>query len=354
MLKRFQPSMVTKLMGLYALATLALLAALGFMLYPTFQTLLSQYAGQDASHVTIECYKQFIFTFLIGGIGALILGHFVAKQGLHKIHELKANMASISIDALDDRINLNEWPKELKPLGACYNDMLDRLQSAFIQLSQFSSDLAHELRHPIHNLKQITEIELTNPHLDASVKPLFLDYMQELNHLTKLIEQLLFLARSENSQIALNKETLAVRPLVKKLFEFYAALAQEKELTLNCEGDAQLLADPVLFQRLLNNILANAIEHALPQGSIMIHIGLTTNYQVQIAIHDTGVGIDPIHLPKLCNRLYRVDHARTPNQGLGLGLAIAKSIVELHQGEIEIQSSIDAGTSVYLRFPSEF
>ena len=353
MFKSFsQVSLVTKLMFLYTIATLALLIALGFSLYPTFKVLLSQYTAQDISYVTMECYKRFILTFLFGGVGALIVGNWVAKKGLNKIHELQERMELISVNSLDDRINLSEWPKELKALGSCYNEMLNRLQSAFIQLSQFSSDLAHELRHPIHNLKQITELKLSHPMEDASLQPLFAEYMQELDHLSKLIEQLLFLAKSENSQIILNKIPRSIQAQIQKLFDFYMPLAEEKQVRLHCEGDAQLLIDPTLFQRLLHNILSNAIKYSVEQGSVFIKIESTLEQQVHIMIQDTGIGIDASHLPKLYDRLYRVDSARTDNQGLGLGLAIAKSIVDLHQGSIEITSQLNQGTCVHLRFPA--
>ena len=344
-------SLATNLMGLYTLSTLGLLTLLAVALYPTVHTILSQVTGQTAAKVTLECYKTLILTLLIGSVGALLLGNWIAKKGLHKIHDLQKNMETISATALHERIDIVDWPRELKPLGQCFNDMLNRLENAFDLLSQFSSDIAHELRNPIHSLKQITELELSKPDLSPDYEPIFLEYMSELNHLSKLIEQLLFLARSEHKQIVLNKQTAPLSQTVKKLFEFYQALADEKQITLRSEGDALFAFDPALLQRIISNLLSNALQHTPEAGTITIKIEILKTGQLQIAIHDNGIGIEPNHLPKLCDRFYRVDTTRSHTGGLGLGLAIAKSIVILHDGELTIQSQLGHGTSVYLRFP---
>lgn len=349
--KKSRLSLVTRLMGLYTLSTVGLLLLLGVALYPTFHALLSQLTGSTATNLTLECFKTLILTLLMGSVFALLLGNFIAKKGLTKIQALQKNMEAISAQALNERLALEDWPRELKPLGRCFNNMLDRLEGVFVQLSQFSSDIAHELRHPIHCLMQITELELSKPTLTEAYETIFMEYMSELNQLSKVIEQLLFLARSEHNQIALNQQEASVQTLVHKLYEFYQVLAEEKNITLLAEGDALLAVDPILFQRIIGNLLTNAIQHTPEGGKILIKTETIATNTVQIIVQDTGVGIEEKHLSKLCDRFYRVDSTRQHHGGLGLGLAIVKSIVALHGGTFMIESKPTSGTSVYLRFP---
>lgn len=348
--KKSTISLATKLMALYTLSTLALLGLLGIVMYPSFSSLFAKAPGGDSINITLECYKILIITLLVGTLGALFLGSLIAKKGLSKIQELQENIESISAHALDDRICLEDWPRELKPLGQCFNEMLERLNKSFTQISQFSSDIAHELRHPIHSLKQIAEQELSKSTLDPIYESIFLDYMAELNHLSKLIEQLLFIARSEHNQIPLNKQPWPIQITINKIIEFYQALAAEKNITMRCEGEAVVSIDQSLVQRIISNLIANAIQNTPDGGNVIVKIAPLNTGQTQIAIHDTGRGIEAKHLPHIFDRFYRVDADRSHSGGLGLGLAIVKSIMILHSGDISIQSEPLRGTSVYLRF----
>lgn len=344
------PSLATQLVSWYTLSTIGLLAVLAISLYPTLYKLITQLAGQSPQKITLECYKTIIIALLLASVGALLLGHWITKKSLFKIEELKQSMERISITALNERVHLNDWPNELKPLGSCFNEMLIRLNDAFTQLSQFSSDIAHELRTPIHSLKQMTELELSKPDLSFNNESLLLNYMSELNHINQLIEQLLFLARSEHHHILLNKENVSLKQLIQPICEFYQLLADEKNMVISCEGDANVFVDTTLFKRLLSNLLSNAIKYTPAYGKININIKLISVNKVQVSIQDTGIGIDAAHLPKLCHRFYRVDPTRTQNDGLGLGLAIVETIMKLHDGEIFFQSQRGQGTTVFLYF----
>ncbi|MDP3559441.1 MAG: ATP-binding protein [Legionellaceae bacterium] len=346
-------SLVQKLMCLYALSTMGLLIVVALFFYPTFNHFFSQLDMVSRTNLTVECFKQLIILVLFASISTMLLGQLIARRGLHKIQELEEKMAHISIEALDARLNLADWPVELTRLGERFNHMLDRLEQAFIQLSQFSADIAHELRHPIHHLKQMTELELSKPSLPASSQDLLVSYMTEFDQLSALVNQLLFIAKFEQGQIPLHQETLSAQALVFKIFEYYQAWADEKKITLSCEGESLITVDPVLMQRVLSNLIANALQHTGVDGVILVKIESDIGFSTRLVVKDNGAGIEAAHLSRLCQRFYRTDSARSSREeteGLGLGLAIVKSIMDLHAAKLDIHSHLGQGTEVVLTF----
>jgi two-component system heavy metal sensor histidine kinase CusS len=350
---RFKPlSLVAKLMLLYSLSTMGILVAISLFLYPTLMKVVAQINVTHLTYLAALCYKKVIIALLISSLTAIILGYLIARKGLNRLKEFEHKMEQITVDSLHERINLDEWPKELGSLGKKFNTMLDRLHTAFIQLSQFSSDIAHELRTPINNLRGMTEVALAKEKYSGKCQQLLEKYMDEYQHLSKLIESLLFFARSDNGQINLNKEICDTRKEILNISDYYQAVADENDIEITCQGDALIVADLILFKRVISNLLSNALRHTAPQGKINITIELVGSH-VEIVVRDTGIGIAEEHLLKILDRFYRVDASRSlQSGGLGLGLAIVKSIIDLHQGKLTIESKLQVGTSVYLKLPS--
>ena len=142
------------------------------------------------------------------------------------------------------------------------------------------------------------------------------------------------------------------RTELDRIRDFFEVMAEEQGVTLTCQGQAMLAADRILLRRAVSNLVANALRYTPRGGNILLAIAHADEKWAEISVSDTGCGIDPEHLPKLCDRFYRVDHARAHHdEGTGLGLAIVKSIMELHQGSMDIHSQPGHGTTVTLRFP---
>lgn len=342
-------SLVNKLMLFYILSIIGILSAIGLFLYPTFLKIMEQINKSQASNITAECYEKIIIILLITSLSTLYFSRLIAKNGLKRLREFENEMEKITIESLHNRINLNEWPKELTSLGKKFNTMLDRIQTSFVQISQFSSDIAHELRSPINNLRGITEIELAKDEHPEKYRHMLEKYMDEYHYLSKLIENLLFFARSDNGQIALNKEIIFSRKEILNICDYYQAIAYENKIEIVCDGDISFLADLTLFKRVVSNLFFNALKYTPRHGKITIKMK-SVNHYAEISIYDTGVGIPPEHLPRIFDRFYRVDSSRSSLSG-GLGLAIVKSIIELHNGKIRIESKINCGTAIYLNFP---
>lgn len=345
-------SLSTKLMVLYTLSTLCLLAAMGLFLYPTFIRVLQQLDATHAYHLTAMCFQRVIIALLLSTFGAVILGYVIARNGLSRIHEFSTKMENMTAHSLHERVDPRDWPKELKTLGNKFNSLLDRLESAFIQQSQFSSDIAHELRTPIHNLRGITELALTKEKSIEEYKRILESHQEEYDYLTRLIENLLFLAHAEHGEITLQKTGLVAREEIAKIADYFQAVCDEKEIKLCFEGDAILFADPTLFKRAFTNLLSNAFRYTQNKGEITIEVRAVDRDYVQISVKDTGTGIGEEHLSKVFDRFYRVDPSRSSQSGgVGLGLSLVKSIIDLHQGKIAIESELNRGTTVHVQFP---
>lgn len=176
-------SLVNKLMLFYSLSIIGILLFIGLFLYPTFLKIMEQINQIHASNITAECYEKIIIILLLTSLSTLFFSHLIAKNGLKRLREFENEMEKITIDSLHNRINLDEWPKELTSLGKKFNTMLDRIQMSFVQISQFSSDIAHELRTPVNNLRGITEIELAKDEHDEKYRHMLEKYMDEYHYL---------------------------------------------------------------------------------------------------------------------------------------------------------------------------
>lgn len=292
---------------------------------------------------------------IILGVGIIIsalLGALIAKRGLRPLQRMTETIGKISISQLHARMDPQDWPNELTALVGAFNHMLARLERSFNQLKQFSADLAHELRTPIHHLVVETEISLSRERSIEEYRETLESSLEEYATLTSLIDRLLFLARAENPQTAINYVEINLPEELGAIIEFHEAVAEEKNMTISLHcPELTLSVDNVLFQRAVNNLLSNALKYSRPHDTVTIDV-TADEQQIYIAIKDSGPGISEEHLPRLFDRFYRVDFARTKKEGgHGLGLAIVKSIMELHQGKVTVESIVGDGTIFTLIFP---
>lgn len=302
-------------------------------------------------HVIINDRKKIIYSLLVGTISSLVLGFLIAHRGMRSLYKLTKTVEKITAISLDQRIDPKSWPKELAALGIAFNQMLDRIEASFIRLKQFSADLSHELRTPITNLIGETEVTLSYAHSVDEYRQAMESNLEELHRISSLIENILFLARAENPQLDLQKVPLNVHDEIALISEYFQLMADEKNIRIDIEGKGQLDANPVMFRRMISNILSNALKYTPTSGWIRFEIKEPDKHIVQIILSDNGIGIPAEHLPKIFNRFYRIDSARSQlSGGIGLGLAIVKSIVDLHQGIISITSELGKGTTIFLTF----
>jgi len=292
---------------------------------------------------------------LIGGIVcSAVIAFWAGKRALRPLQEMATATERVQASQLHQRLGRGRWPSELIALAAGFDQMLARLEDSFDRLSRFSADLAHELRTPIQNLRGGAEVALTRTRTAEEYREVIELSIEEYQRLSSMIDSLLFLARSENAETRLNRVKFQIGPEVDKILDFYDAAAREREVDLTRFGDGELYADPMLFRRAINNLVSNALQHAPTAGRIRVLVVTDLDHEVQVAVQDNGSGIGPEHLPRIFDRFYRVDAARSSSSAsTGLGLAIVKSIMELHGGSARAESGLGAGTKVTLTFPGQ-
>jgi two-component system heavy metal sensor histidine kinase CusS len=283
------------------------------------------------------------------------VGYRIARRGLRPIQEITATAGRIRSTTLDKRIESGRFPAELSVLAATFNEMLDRLEESFQRLSQFSADIAHELRTPLSNLRGEAEVALIQERTPAEYQDVLTSCLEETARLSRMVDSLLFLARAENAATPIAKEPVDLGQELVTVREYYEAAATEAgiQLTVSSPPGLQTDLDRTLFQRAVGNLLENSLAHT-PAGGTISLTASRDNGQARVEVVDTGAGIAAEHLPRVLDRFYRADQARSGASGrVGLGLAIVKSIASLHHGSIRISSEVGKGTRVTLLFPSE-
>jgi two-component system heavy metal sensor histidine kinase CusS len=233
--------------------------------------------------------------------------------------------------------------------------MLDRLAESFERLTRFSSEIAHELRTPINNLRGEVEVAFAKPRSAEEYREALGSALEECDRLARMIDGLLFLARAEHPTAQTSRDPLDLTAEMEMVRAFYDAAAAEAGIQLRVSFADRLMArlDRALFQRALGNLVANALAHT-PRGGTVTLSARADARGVAVEVADSGCGIDAAHLPFLFDRFYRVDRSRSSATGnVGLGLAIVKGIVELHGGSVDVESRVGSGTRFVLHFPSE-
>lgn len=281
-----------------------------------------------------------------------VLAWVAARRGLEPIRRIAALAQNISASRLGERLSLAPVPSELSDLASAFNAMLARLEDSFRRLSDFSADLAHELRTPVGNLVTETEVALSRARSADEYREVLYSNLEEYNRLSRMIGDMLFLAKADNGLIVPRRETVDLNAETQGLFAFYEALAEEKGVALVLDGSGTILGDTLMIRRALGNLLSNALRYASRGKSVTVRIDHLASGETRLAIENPGEDIAPEHLARLFDRFYRVDASRQQiSEGTGLGLAITKSIVEAHQGTI-IASSANGMIRFEIRFPA--
>ena len=320
----------------------------------------------------VSDYRQKVALVVIGGvIFSLLLGLLITKEGLNPLRELMRDVRGITPDKLQVRVGFREWPTEIGALADAFDRMLERLDSSFTSISQFSADLAHELRTPINNLRGEAEVAISKARTVEEYRQVLMSSLEEYERLSRMIENILFLARSDSKKQKISISPLNILQEITDILEYYDAVREEKSIAVTLSVSGTLNADKTLFRRALANVLSNAFQYTPAGGKISVQSRIISNFgdrtsesdeakregvcqsAIEIIVADTGIGIGPEDLPKIFDRFYRARKARSVySQGTGLGFSIVKSIMELHNGSIKVTSGPSSGTTVTLVFPA--
>jgi two-component system, OmpR family, heavy metal sensor histidine kinase CusS len=288
---------------------------------------------------------------LAGMLLAGLFGYALVRRGLKPIRIIAKQAHSITAQQLDRRLDAAAAPQELQALVESFNAMLDRLHDSFQRLSRFSADLAHDMRTPINNLMVQTQVALVQSRSVDDYQALLASNIEEYERLARMMESMLFLARADHAAVAPHKQSLDLRDELQRIAEYFEGLAEETDIALAVDAHGSVHADAALFRRAVNNLVANAVRHAV-KGSTVELTARQGNGAVEVSVTNHGATIGAAHIPRLFDRFYRADTARSDSSSsTGLGLAIVQSIMKLHGGSAEVDSA-DGVTRFSLRFPA--
>lgn len=296
-------------------------------------------------------YKDLWVAISTGVLITIILGWIAAHRGLAPVRQMVEIAKGISANHLSNRLLSSSAPPELVNLVVAFNEMLARLENSFHRLSDFSIDLAHELRTPVSNLMTQTQVALSKTRTAEEYREVLYSNLEEYERLSRMVSDMLFLAKADNGLIIPSREVLGLSKELSDLFSFYEAFADEQGVTLILTGEGYVSGDRLMLRRAFSNLLSNAIRHT-PQGkAVKVFISQSKAQETNIIIENFGETIPLEHLPRLFDRFYRVDPSREKaSDGAGLGLAITKSIIKAHQGNIRVFSS-NGSTRFEITFP---
>ncbi len=299
-------------------------------------------------------YRRWLWSILAVVLALCpFVGYRIARRGIRPVERIAETARRISSSTLNERIQPAGYPVELAALAGTFNTMLDRLEDSFARLSDFSADIAHELRTPVNNIRGEAEVALSRARSVEDYRDVLGSCLEEAVRLSELIANLLFLARTESPGTHLKRELADIRQVLHAVHDYFDPAATEAgvHLSIECTAPIAISVDRTLLQRAMANIVANALAHTPAQGQVTLRALQEANH-ARIEVQDTGVGIPAEALPRIFDRFYRVDRARSSRTGgTGLGLAIVRGIVMLHGGSIDVASKPGAGTTVTLLLP---
>jgi heavy metal sensor kinase len=304
---------------------------------------------------TLHLFRSYLLMFapllLLVAAGG---GYWLSRRALSPVDALVRTAREVSGTNLSSRLQKLETGDELQRLSDTLNEMLDRIESAFLRITQFTADASHELRTPVSLIRTEAELALRRSRGEAEYKESLRHILLEAERTTVLIEQLLSMARADSGRETLHLQPVDLRQTLRSLVDGWRQVATIRDLQFSASLDAAetfVMGDETLLRRLADILLDNAFKYTPSPGSV--HLSLESNGEsTVITVQDSGVGVAEEDQSKIFERFYRVDKARSRAQGgAGLGLAIAQWIVAQHRGSIVIESSPGHGATFRVELP---
>ena len=322
-------------------------------------------AGAESAPVTVALYQvaasrgvllrdyrwKLLIAACLGAVGAGGLGYVALRAGMAPLRRIAAGTASVTFTSGALSVDPASLPAELNELARALQQMIDRLRERYERLSQFSADLAHDFRTPIGNLLGQTQVALSSERSVEEYQALLASNIEEYERLSRMIENMLFLARADNARVALHKADLDLREELMRQADYFELLADARGITIRVTSHGTIHADATLLRRALGNLLANAVRYS-PEGAEIELAGRQLGTTAEIDVINPGPGIAPEDLPRLFDRFFRGDPARAKSgESSGIGLAIVRTIMDLHHGTVSVES-VPGRTTFRLIFPA--
>lgn len=283
----------------------------------------------------------------------LALAYWVTSRGLTPLKLMADKAAEISPNHMSARLDVALAPTELQSLAASFNEMLDRLEHGYERLVQFSADLAHELRTPIGVLIGETQVALAHERTVAEYRGVLESNLEELERLSRIARNILFLAQADHGRQPIDRGRIDIRCELEAIAEYFEGIADERGITFEIDAEGAMIANAIMCQRAIGNIVINAVRYA-DAGTVVRMRGHADATGAHIVIGNRGPRMERGELTRLFDRFYRGDAARSEfTESSGLGLSIVKAIMRLHGGSVSADCTADGWIEFALRFPHE-
>jgi len=282
-----------------------------------------------------------------------MLGFIVLRRDLMPLTRMSRRAAEITPTNLSTRLREEEAPAELRQLAGALNAMLDRLENGYEHLSQFSADLAHEIRTPVNVLMGQTQVTLGQRRNVDEYEQLLESNLEELARLSRIIENILFLAHADHAGLVVERSGIDLSAELQRIADYFEGVAAERDMrfTVNVAADAVCRANLIMFRRAVSNLVVNAVRYGEAGSAIAIEATAAHADAVVIAVANRGAAMSRQQMERMFDRFYRGDKSRSEyTESNGLGLAIVKAIMSLHGGDAEVACDADGLIHFSLRF----
>jgi heavy metal sensor kinase len=301
----------------------------------------------------LEAFQRiFIITMSLLLVVAAGVGWFMAKRAVSGVEDVTRTARNISAGSLQERVPVKPRGDEIDQLATTFNEMLDRIQTLLTEIKEISDNIAHDLRSPIARIRGIAELTLTAGKSPAEYENMAANTIEECDRLLDMINTMLLISKTEAGVEKPAHEAVDIAALVSKACELFEPIAEDKNVLLTCRVPEQAVfsGDARMLQRMLANLLDNAVKYTPPGGRVEILLSTNDQSDIVVSIHDTGIGISTHDLPRIFQRFYRCDQSRS-QPGIGLGLSLARAIARAHGGDITVASTVGQGSLFTVTLP---
>ena len=301
----------------------------------------------------VEAFKKVFFaTMSLLLLVAAAVGWFMARRAVSGVEAVTRTARKISEGSLQERVPVKPTGDEIDQLATTFNQMLDRIQALVTEIKEMNDNIAHDLRSPIARIRGLAEVTLTTGKSPADFEVMTASTIEECDRLLDMINTMLAISKTEAGVEKLSHDKVDIATLIGNACELFEPLAEEKNVALRCHAPEKtmVLGDARMLQRMLANLLDNAVKYTPPGGAVEILLSESEKKDVTIAIRDTGIGISEADLAHVFERFYRCDRSRS-QPGTGLGLSLARAIARAHGGDIAVMSALDQGSTFTITLP---
>jgi heavy metal sensor kinase len=301
----------------------------------------------------IEAFRKiFVTTMAVLFVLAAIVGWFMAKRALAGVETVTQTARRISDRSLAERVPVKTQVNEIDQLASTFNQMLDRIERLVNGIKEMSDNIAHDLKSPITRIRGTAEVSLTSGSSVKEYESMAAGTIEECDRLLDMINTMLFISRTEAGVNPLDCQQLDVAKLVRDACDIFQSPAEDKHLTLACSGSENIIinGDIRLIQRLVANLLDNAVKYTPAGGRIDVRVSASEDQAARITVKDNGIGIRAQDLERIFQRFYRGDPSRS-QAGTGLGLSFARAAARAHGGDINVTSEVNKGSTFVVVLP---